>query len=93
VRRPSADERIGVAIDIVSEAVSQQEPGEGTNAGVEEVLEQNVLDVLGADASSAQRGEAGLHQEDQRTCERRKGSLNMRFTPQLNSKAVPAHIR
>ena len=56
-----------MVIGIVSKAVSQQEPGEGANAGVEEALEQNVLDVLGADASSAQRGEASLHQEDQRT--------------------------
>ena len=41
--------------------------------GVEQVLEQDVLDVLGADAARAQRGEAGLHQEDQRTCAARAG--------------------
>ena len=38
------------------------------NAGVEQVLEKDVLDVLRADAARAQRGEAGLHQEDQCTC-------------------------
>ena len=46
VRRSGADERIGVVIDVVSEAVSQQVPGKGTNAGVQEVLEQNVFDVF-----------------------------------------------
>ena len=39
-----------------------------TDAGVEQVLEKDVLDVLRADAARAQRGEAGLHQEDQCTC-------------------------
>ena len=39
-----------------------------TYAGVEQVLEKDVLDVLRADAARAQRGEAGLHQEDQCTC-------------------------
>jgi hypothetical protein len=40
----------------------------GKDAGVEQVLQKDVLDVLGADAARAQRGETGLHQEDQRTC-------------------------
>ena len=39
-----------------------------TEAGVEQILEKDVLDVLRADAARAQRGEAGLHQEDQCTC-------------------------
>ena len=43
-----------------------------TDAGVEQVLEKDVLDVLRADAARAQRGEAGLHQEDQRTCAARE---------------------
>ena len=93
VRRADADERIGIVIDIISEAVSQQVPGKGTNAGVEEVLEKDVLDVLGADAPSAKRGEAGLHQEDQRTCGRRErfSQHEIHYTSQLNG--VPAHIR
>ena len=37
-------------------------------AGVKQILEKDVLDVLRADAARAQRGEAGLHQEDQCTC-------------------------
>ena len=43
-----------------------------TDAGVKQVLEKDVLDVLRADAARAQRGEAGLHQEDQRTCAARE---------------------
>ena len=97
MRRSGADERIGVVIGIVSEAVSQQVPGKGTNAGVQEILEQNVFDVLGADASGAQRGEAGLHQEDQRTCKRRESfsQHETRCTSrrQRRGSGVPAHIR
>ena len=88
VRRSGADERIGVVIGVVREAVSQQVPGKGTNAGVQEVLEQNVFDVLGADASGAQRGEAGLHQEDQRTCKRRESALSTRLSAHLGGKGV-----
>ena len=43
-----------------------------TDGGVKQVLEKDVLDVLRADAARAQRGEAGLHQEDQRTCAARE---------------------
>ena len=67
VRRPDTDERVGIIIGIVSEAVSQKVPGKGTDAGVEEVLEQNVLDVPRPYTTSAQCGKPGLHQEDQRT--------------------------
>ena len=46
VRWPDADERVGMVIGIVSKAVSQQVPGEGANAGVEEALEQKFLTFL-----------------------------------------------
>jgi hypothetical protein len=75
-----------------------------TDAGVEQVLEKDVLDVLRADAARAQRGEAGLHQEDQRTCAARGRSVRqhhpmcpLRWRESGGARAAgtraPAHIR
>ena len=71
--------------------------GLNMDAGVEQVLEKDVLDVLGADAARAERGEAGLHQEDQRTCAARaEGGLSTICSLRRREAATtraPAHIR
>ena len=71
-----------------------------TEAGVEQILEKDVLDVLRADAARAQRGEAGLHQEDQRTCAAREERVSapcaspvVREQWRQSGSNSPAHIR
>mmetsp|Transcript_15228 Transcript_15228/g.26023 ORF Transcript_15228/g.26023 Transcript_15228/m.26023 type:complete len:247 (+) Transcript_15228:1010-1750(+) len=48
----------------IGKSVSNRPKAKGTTTGVENVLEHNVLDILLANASSAEHGEASLHEED-----------------------------
>ena len=54
-------------VGVVREAVPDEVPDQRTDARVEQVLQQDVLDVLGTDAPRAEDGEATLHEEDERT--------------------------
>ena len=47
------------------ETEAKDEPGEGADASVENVFNQNVLRVLGTHRTGAEHGETGLHEEDQ----------------------------
>ena len=47
------------------DAVSDEVPDDAAEAGVEDGLEEDVLDVLGADRARREHGKAGLHEEDQ----------------------------
>lgn len=46
------------------DAVTDEVPDDAAKAGVEDGLEQDVLDVLGADRSGGEHREARLHEED-----------------------------
>ena len=56
--------RSGV-ISAVSESKTNTVETNGTTAGIQKILQQDVLDVLLADRSCAQHGETSLHHEDE----------------------------
>mmetsp|Transcript_21811 Transcript_21811/g.44518 ORF Transcript_21811/g.44518 Transcript_21811/m.44518 type:complete len:144 (-) Transcript_21811:48-479(-) len=57
--------RIAEVHSAVSKGVADGVKSQGGAAGIEQVFEHGVLDVLELDAAGAQHGEAGLHQEDE----------------------------
>ena len=62
----SADELVGgVALHAKGKAVPAGPPQDCANAGVQAVLDEDVLHVLGANAAGLQEGEARLHEEDE----------------------------
>ena len=61
------DERVLVAPRLpVGERVARGPEPERAHARVEQILQQNVLGVLRSNGTSAQHGEASLHEEDER---------------------------
>lgn len=61
----SADELIGQGTVLtVGERVAPGPPDKGSNARIQYVLEQNILRVLGSDATSLQKRKPALHKEN-----------------------------
>ena len=59
----------GVAFDSECEAVPAEPPQDGAEASVQGVLDENVLGVLGTNASRFEKRETGLHEEDEASSE------------------------
>jgi len=62
------DEEVGVAnegsVSAVGEGVTDGPEADGTTAGIQKVLEHDVLDILLTNGASTEHGETGLHEED-----------------------------
>mmetsp|Transcript_15216 Transcript_15216/g.20770 ORF Transcript_15216/g.20770 Transcript_15216/m.20770 type:complete len:234 (-) Transcript_15216:124-825(-) len=66
VAGPDEGGRTAVLVPAEGEGVADGVEAQRGPAGVEEVFEHRVLNVLNADGAGAQHGEACLHEEDQR---------------------------
>mmetsp|Transcript_24956 Transcript_24956/g.62249 ORF Transcript_24956/g.62249 Transcript_24956/m.62249 type:complete len:459 (-) Transcript_24956:196-1572(-) len=76
--RAFADERVGLAIFILSvgHAIAEEVEGDGPDARVEDVLDEDVHHVLGADRAGAEHGETSLHEEDEVSGEKHERSVH-----------------
>ena len=63
--RHTARGLVGAGIGVIRKAIPDEVPDQSADASVEEVLQQDVLDVLRADAASTEDREAALHEEDE----------------------------
>mmetsp|Transcript_6907 Transcript_6907/g.19725 ORF Transcript_6907/g.19725 Transcript_6907/m.19725 type:complete len:226 (+) Transcript_6907:1048-1725(+) len=85
VVRGRSDECVPVAVArvAVGDAKAPGPPDDGTDAGVQQVLEQDVLGVLGAHRSRLEQREAALHEEDKHAAhEEVEGVQRLRICPQ-----------
>mmetsp|Transcript_18891 Transcript_18891/g.52509 ORF Transcript_18891/g.52509 Transcript_18891/m.52509 type:complete len:523 (+) Transcript_18891:49-1617(+) len=67
---------VSAAVVVVSEGVADGVESESSTAGVQQVLQHDVLDILLADGSSTEHGESGLHQEDEGSCEEKEEGVD-----------------
>ena len=72
-----AHEAAGVAVpgDAERDAVTEEVPEDRADGGVEDVLQEDVLDVLRADGTGAEHSETGLHEEHKRGGEKEEDGV------------------
>ena len=65
----------GGGLGAVRDGVAEAEVGHAADASVENVLDEDVHDVLGADGARAEHGEASLHEEDEEAGDEHVGDV------------------
>ena len=65
----------GGGFGAVRDGVAEAEVGHASDASVENVLDEDVHDVLGADGARAEHGEASLHEEDEEAGDEHVGDV------------------